>query len=219
MDAGTGTLGELRRHTSLADLDAIWISHMHADHTSDLLTAYYGAQYADVRLTAPIPLYGPPGISDRLADYLTNSEVRSVIANAFAVQELHDGHKAAIGPLTLTSSAVTHGMPAFAVRIETAGKSLVYSGDAAPCESLTTLASDCDVLLCEAGDNQPPEGLVPFHHTPEDAGSTAACAGARRLIVTHVNHAITPEQAVTRAASRFDGPIECAAPGVTYSID
>ena len=218
VDAGAGTLGELRRHTSLGDLDAIWISHMHADHTSDLLTAYYGAQYADVKLAAPIPLYGPPGLSDRLADYLTNSEVRSEIGKAFAVHELHDGHRVEIGPLTLTSGAVTHGMPAFAARFEAAGRSLVYSGDAAPCDGLTNLASGCDVLLCEAGDNKAPEGLIPFHHTPEDAGATAASAGARRLIVTHVNHAVPPEQAVARASTRFDGPVECAAPGATYSI-
>jgi ribonuclease BN (tRNA processing enzyme) len=218
VDAGTGTLGELRRHVQLDQLDAIWISHMHADHTSDLLTAYYGALYADVRLAAPIPLYGPAGIADRLADYLTNSAERSQIGKAFAVEELYDGHFVQLGDLTLTSRAVTHGIPAFAVRAQAGSSALVYSGDAAPCESLTSLAEACDVLLCEAGDDQPPPGLVPFHHTPEDAGATAGSAGAGRLIVTHVNPRISAEQAVARAATRFDGPIECAAPGATYLI-
>ena len=32
MDAGTGTLAELQRHIPLDRLDAIWISHAHADH-------------------------------------------------------------------------------------------------------------------------------------------------------------------------------------------
>ncbi|HEV2635101.1 MAG TPA: MBL fold metallo-hydrolase [Actinocrinis sp.] len=236
VDAGTGTLGELRRYVQLDELDAIWISHMHADHTSDLLTAYYGAQYADVQLAAPIPLFGPAGIGDRLADYLTNSEVRSQIGNAFAIEELSDGHEAKVGTLTLTSRAVTHGMPAFAVRIEaesgdkdgeggheeTSGGagSLVYSGDAAPCDSLTSLAEGCDVLLCEAGDDQPPaaDGYISFHHTPEDAGATAAAVRAGRLIVTHLNHRVSAEQAVARASSRYDGPVECAAPGASYAI-
>lgn len=238
VDAGTGTLGELRRHVQLDELDAIWISHMHADHTSDLLTAYYGARYADVRLAAPIPLYGPVGIGDRLADFLTNSEERSQIEGAFAIEELYDGHEAQVGTLTLTSRAVTHGMPAFAVRVEAeTGTSesdigsgsgsiarrrpaLVYSGDAAPCDSLTDLAKGCDVLLCEAGDDQAPEagGYVSFHHTPEDAGATAAAAQAGRLIVTHVNHQVSAEQAVARAATQFDGPVECAAPGASYVI-
>lgn len=153
MDAGSGTLAQLQRHTRLDDLDAIWISHLHADHCADLLTAYYGALFADVRLAAPIPLYGPPGIADRLAHFLTNTPVRSPIESAFAVHELYDGHQAQLGPLALASRAVAHGMPAFAVRVEAAGRSLVYSGDTAPCANLTNLAEGCDTLP-ENGDSE-----------------------------------------------------------------
>ncbi|HZX06831.1 MBL fold metallo-hydrolase [Kribbella sp.] len=209
MDAGTGTLGPLQRHTRLDELDAIWISHLHADHSADLLTAYYGALYADLTLPAPIPLYGPPGIADRLAGFLTNGPTRSPIESAFAITELSDGHSATVGTVRLTSRAVEHGMPAFAVRVESGG-SLVYSGDTAPCAALTELADGCDALLCEA------DGPDPTHHTPEQAGLTAA--GAGRLIVTHVGPGITPAEAVARAATRYDGLVEYAAPGSTYTI-
>jgi ribonuclease BN (tRNA processing enzyme) len=76
---------------------AIWISHLHADHSADLLTAYYGAVFADIRLAAPIPLYGPPGTADRLAHFLTNDSERAPIESAFAVDELRDGHEARVG--------------------------------------------------------------------------------------------------------------------------
>ncbi|WJV46660.1 MBL fold metallo-hydrolase [Streptomyces flavofungini] len=218
VDAGSGTLGPLQRHVRLDELDAIWISHLHADHSADLLTAYYGALYADIRLAAPIPLYGPPGIADRLAGFLTNTPARSPIESAFTVTELHDGHRAAVGSLQLTSRAVSHGIPAFAVRIEAAGKSLVYSGDTAPCPSLTELAEGCDVLLCEADSTEAPAEGEPVHHTPEDAGDTAGSAGAGRLIVTHVGRSLTPQQAVARASARFDGPVDYAAPSATFSI-
>ncbi|WP_406840193.1 MBL fold metallo-hydrolase [Streptomyces sp. AHU1] len=218
VDAGSGTLGPLQRHVRLDELDAIWISHLHADHSADLLTAYYGALYSDIRLAAPIPLYGPPGIADRLAGFLTNTPVRSPIESAFAVTELYDGHRTAVGSLRLTSRAVSHGIPAFAVRIEAAGGSLVYSGDTAPCPSLTELAGGCDVLLCEAESAEAPAEGEQVHHTPEDAGDTAAAAGAGRLVVTHVGRFLTPRQAVTRAATRFDGPVDHAAPGATFSI-
>ncbi|MGC7095190.1 MBL fold metallo-hydrolase [Amycolatopsis lurida] len=216
MDAGSGTLAQLRRHTRLDELDAIWISHLHADHSADLLTAYYGALYADIRLAAPIPLYGPPGIADRLAHFLTNTATRSPVESAFAIHELHDGHSARVGALTLTSRAVSHGMPAFAVRIEAAGKPLVYSGDSAPCPSLTELAEGCDVLLCEADSAQAES--EPVHHTPEDAGDTAAKSGASRLIVTHVGPFLTPPQAISRASTRYDGPVDYASPGATFPI-
>ncbi|RSN51179.1 MBL fold metallo-hydrolase [Streptomyces sp. WAC 04229] len=218
VDAGSGTLGPLQRHVRLDELDAIWISHLHADHSADLLTAYYGALYADIRLAAPIPLYGPPGIADRLADFLTNTPARSPIEAAFAVTELYDGHQAAVGSLRLTSRTVSHGMSAFAVRIEAAGKSLVYSGDTAPCPSLTELAEGCDVLLCEADSAQAPVEGEQVHHTPEDTGNTAGEARVGRLIVTHVGRFLTPQQAVARASARFDGPVDYADPGATFSI-
>ncbi|MFI1865317.1 MBL fold metallo-hydrolase [Streptomyces jumonjinensis] len=218
VDAGSGTLGPLQRHVRLDELDAIWISHLHADHSADLLTAYYGALFADIRLPAPIPLYGPEGIADRLADYLTNSPVRSPVESAFAITELYDGHRASVGSLRLTSRAVAHGIPAFAVRIEGAGASLVYSGDTAPCPALTELAQGSDVLLCEAESAQAPAEGEQVHHTPEDTGDTASAAGAGRLIVTHVGRFLTPQQAVTRAAARFDGPVDYAEPGTTFTI-
>ncbi|MDT9685533.1 MBL fold metallo-hydrolase [Streptomyces sp. TRM76323] len=219
VDAGSGTLAQLQRHVRLDELDAIWISHLHADHSADLLTAYYGALYADIRLAAPIPLYGPPGIADRLAHFLTHTSTRSPIESAFAVDELYDGHQVRVGALTLTSRAVAHGLPAFALRVEAGGRSLVYSGDTAPCPALTSLAEDCDVLLCEADSAQAPSvGEQQVHHTPEDAGGTADAARAGRLIVTHVGRFLTPQQAVARASTRFAGPVEHATPGATFPV-
>ncbi|WP_240323371.1 hypothetical protein [Amycolatopsis ruanii] len=116
-----GTLAELRRHTGLDRLAAIWISH--------LLTAYYGALFADLELVAPIPLFGPPGITGRLADFPTNRDRAD----------------------TFTATAVEHGMPAFGVRIEAGAASLAYSGDTAPCPAVAAPAKNCDALLCEVG--------------------------------------------------------------------
>lgn len=226
VDAGAGTLAELLRHARLERLTAIVVSHAHADHSADLLVAYYAARYADIRLPAPIPLYGPAGLADRIAAYLTNGPVRSPVETVFEVHELSDGYTARLGGLELTAAAVAHAIPAFAVRLYHAGEpsagepsggvSLVYSGDTAPCPALTELARDCDALLCEAGYASPEAD--PVHHTPEDAGETAAAAGARRLIVTHVGDGTTPEDAVARAATRFAGPVGYAAPGATFVL-
>ena len=214
MDAGTGTLGPLQRHTRLEDLDAIWISHLHADHSADLLTAYYALLYADIERD-PLPLYGPPGIADRLAAFLTNGPQRSPVESAFAITELHDGHEAEVGSMRLTTRAVEHGLPAFAVRFD-AGASLTYSGDTTPCRSLTELAAGTDVLLCEAESAVKTSDMA--HHTPEDAGDTATEASAGRLIVTHVGRFLTPQEAVTRASARYGGEVGYATPGTTFTV-
>jgi ribonuclease BN (tRNA processing enzyme) len=218
VDAGCGTLGPLQRYTKLDELDAIWISHLHADHSADLLTAYYGLLYSDIKLSKPIPLLGPPGIADRLAGFLSNTPVRSPIESAFSITELHDGHQVTVGSFDMVSRAVKHGIPAFALRAQAAGRTLVYSGDTAPCASLTSLAEGCDVLLCEAESSQAPLEGDAVHHTPENAGDTARLAGARKLIVTHVGRFLTAQEAVARAATRFAGPVEYALPGSTFTV-
>jgi ribonuclease BN (tRNA processing enzyme) len=214
VDAGTGTLAQLRRHTTLDRLTAIWISHLHADHCADLLTAFYGARHADVRLAAPIALYGPPGIAERLANFLTNTAERSPIESAFDVHELRDGDQTRLGSLTVTTRAVEHGMPAFAARFDTGAATLTYSGDTAPCPALTDLARDGDLLLCEADSDTE----SPVHHTPEDAGATAAAGNVGQLLLTHLGPRLDAEDAISRAAGRFERRIDYAAPGRTFTI-
>ncbi|MFE5913588.1 MBL fold metallo-hydrolase [Streptomyces wedmorensis] len=214
VDAGSGTLGELQRYVDLGDVDAVWISHLHADHSADLLTAFYGLVYAGLDVELPVPLFGPAGIADRLAGFLTNGAVRSPVEKAFAVDELYDGHVVRIGGLTLRSRAVEHGGPAaFAVRVEdAAGRSLVYSGDCEPCPSLVELAQDCDVFVCEA------DGEVPGHHSAAQAGRSAAAARAGRLVVTHVGPGTEPAEAVALAAAEFSGEVVHADPGARFEV-
>ncbi|MGW5775360.1 MBL fold metallo-hydrolase [Streptomyces sp. NPDC003863] len=214
VDAGTGTLAELQRYVSLGEVDAVWISHLHADHSADLLTAYYALLYAGLDLPLPVPLFGPPGIADRLAGFLTNGPDRSPVEKAFAVQELHDGHLARVGGLSLLARAVEHGgLPAFALRVEDAeGRSLVYSGDCEPCPSLVELALDCDLFVCEA------DGFVSGHHSAAQAGGSAAAARAGRLVLTHVGPGTSPADAVALAAAEYPGGVAHADPGLRFEV-
>ncbi|MFH9613324.1 hypothetical protein ACH4MM_06120 [Streptomyces pratensis] len=56
VDAGSGSPAQLQRHIRLGGLDAIWISHLRADRSANLLTAYYAALHAGIQIIAPIPL-------------------------------------------------------------------------------------------------------------------------------------------------------------------
>ncbi|MFE5977031.1 MBL fold metallo-hydrolase [Streptomyces sp. NPDC056460] len=212
-DAGTGTLAELQRHVALGDVDAVWISHLHADHSADLLTFFYALLHAGLEPVLPVPLFGPAGTADRLAGFLTNGPERSPVERAFKVEELYDSHVARVGGLTLTSRAVEHGLPAFALRVEDEdGRSLVYSGDCEPCPSLVELARDCDLLVCEA------DGEAPGHHSAAQAGRTAAEAGAGRLVLTHVGSALPPAEAVALASETYPGDIAHADPGLRFDV-
>src|ERR1700723_4031086 len=67
IDLGNGALGVLQRHAELFGIDAIAVSHLHADHCIDLGSYWVARQYAPQGPRPPIPVYGPPGTAERVA--------------------------------------------------------------------------------------------------------------------------------------------------------
>lgn len=199
VDAGPGSMANLLRHTRLEELDAIWLSHLHADHTLDLINAYYALSFGHLPKVAPIPVYAPAGMAEKVDGFFLAKGVADAVLE---LRELSDGHEVTIKDLTLLSKAVEHGTEAYGLRATADGRSLVYSGDCAPSPGLDVLAARADVLLCEADVDQPSE----VHHTPEDAGALARRADVGRLVVTHVGPGLDRFEATDRAAAVFGGP-------------
>ncbi|MFE9437520.1 MBL fold metallo-hydrolase [Streptomyces sp. NPDC006602] len=216
VDAGPGSFAELQRHTDPARLGAIWISHLHADHVADLLSAVYGLAYGGLTPAAPIPVYAPAGCAHRLAGFFGRPDA-GFLSGIFEFRTLYDGHTARHGELCLTAHAVTHDVEAYGLRAETGGRTLAYSGDTGPCAALTALALGADLFLCEADIDAHREGEQ-VHLTPEDAGDTARAAGVGQLLVTHVGPTLTPEAATERASKAFGGPTAAARVGETRSV-
>ncbi|MGW1022672.1 MBL fold metallo-hydrolase [Streptomyces sp. NPDC002577] len=213
VDAGPGTFAELQRHTDPARLSGIWISHLHADHNADLLSAVYGLAYGGLTPEAPIPVYAPADCARRLAGFFGRSDP-AFLNGVFAFEALYDGHEVRLGGLRLTSRAVVHDTEAYGLRAECGGAVLAYSGDSGPCAALAGLASGADVLLCEADiDRHHESEQQQVHLTPEDAGAVARAAGVRELLITHVGPTLTPESATARAAAAFGGPTVTAREG------
>jgi ribonuclease BN (tRNA processing enzyme) len=119
IDAGTGTLAELQRHTPLETLDAIFISHRHADHAADLLVAYYALKFSALRAQAKIPVIGPEALAERMADFLGPDALRG-LHEVFEFTEMNGWGDTVVGDLTLSWGPVAHGVPAFALTVAAA---------------------------------------------------------------------------------------------------
>jgi len=104
----------------------------------------------------------------------------------------------------VTAVLVHHApvFPAFAFRFDTDRGSIVISGDTAPCENLTALATGADILVHEVFDDAADVEWTPGgahrsreqrqrehlvnSHTPVSAiAKVAAAAGVGRLVLTH----------------------------------
>jgi ribonuclease BN (tRNA processing enzyme) len=211
LDLGNGALGPLQRYAGLDDIDAVCLSHQHADHCIDM-TGYSVARTHHPDGPRPrIPVYGPARTQERLTTALGLTPGTGM-SDAFDFVTLSPG-TTAIGPLRITTAHMNHPVETFGFRIEHAGQVLAYSADTAPSGQLVELAAGADVLLCEASFLDGP-GLPPdLHLTAREAGEHAARAGAGRLVLTHLVAWNDPASTLEEAAAAFTGPLELAAAG------
>ena len=217
LDLGNGAIGPLQRHTDLLDVDAVLLSHLHADHCLDLCPYYVVRKFHPDRPSQPLPVYGPAGTADRIAAAcdLPGFSDRS---QEFAFHRWQPGTSLTLGPFQVDVTPMEHPGEAYAMRVQHDGRVLAYSGDTGPCDALVEVARDADLLLCEASFLERPDNPTQLHLTGREAGEHATKAAARRLVLTHVPAWHDAQQVLAEATPAYGGPLELATPGVTYDV-
>lgn len=217
LDLGQGAFGALQRYVRPADVDAIVVSHLHADHCIDLTAYIVALRYGGEghRAERRIPLIGPSGTRARL------EAAYDPLARKLRLQELFGFSTPAsgeLGPFALSFATVNHPVPTSAVRITHGDRTLVYSADTGESTELVSLAHGADAFLCEASIGPDDEYLPDLHLTGRQAGEHAEKAGVGRLIVTHVPPWTSREVQAGEAAEAFHGTIEIARPGAVFEV-
>lgn len=189
LDCGSGTAWKLARAgISYLDIDHVFLSHLHPDHTGDLVPFLFATKYAfgspyGSKREKPLKLWGGPGFADFFAA-LSNAYKDWILPEGLSAEELGEGARD-FGGFVLTSAAVPHIESSLAYRIDSGGKSLVYSGDTDFSDALIGLAHDADALLIECA--LPDEARKTTGHlTPDEVINIANRSGAKRVIVTHL---------------------------------
>ncbi|MDP9181486.1 MAG: MBL fold metallo-hydrolase [Actinomycetota bacterium] len=215
LDLGAGALGNLQRHCDLRDVDAMYITHLHADHCIDLVAYFYARRYHPQGMLPILPVYGPAGTAHRIGSAFEEPPVDG-LTEVFDFREPGQG-TCQLGPFTITSIKVNHPIECHGLRVEAGGKVLTYSGDTAACPELVELARDADLFLCEASWPSVPTPPPGIHLTGREAGEHAAQAGAKRLLLTHLMPFHDPQAMLAEAKETFEGPIEVVTAGAVYT--
>ncbi|GAA4231431.1 MBL fold metallo-hydrolase [Actinomadura meridiana] len=217
LDLGSGALGPLQRFRSLYEIDAVCISHLHADHCLDLCGYWVARTYRPGGPAPRIPVHGPTGIAAHMARAY-DLDPEPGMSEAFDFTPLRQGPYE-IGPFRVTTALMSHPVEAYAFRVEHNGRTVVYSGDTGPSETLVDLARDADLFLCEASFLDRPGLPAELHLTAREAGEHAARAGAGRLVLTHLVPWNDTDVSLKEAkASDYDGPIDLARVGAQYTL-
>jgi ribonuclease BN (tRNA processing enzyme) len=230
IDCGYGTFrGLVQAGIDILTIAQFFITHLHDDHVSDL-AALLGHQWAQGRKD-PTTVYGPYWTDQMVAGVLAFNAADTRIRTADEGRTLdpttlfkgmvidatdtpnkvyEDAH------ISVTSIQNTHfsetlkaAIPdrSLAYRVDSASRSVVFSGDTTYTDNIVQLAQGADILVCEAmdvvatrasfdaqvaagayGDN--PEGVwnhIVGTHTPcADAGKMAAAANVKTLVINHL---------------------------------
>jgi ribonuclease BN (tRNA processing enzyme) len=211
VDLGSGALGTLQRYAGLYEIDAIWISHLHADHCLDMCSFAVAKIHHPLGQRRRIPVYGPAGAARRLASAMSLNPGNEM-TDTFAFVDLTPG-TTDIGPLRVNTAYMNHSVPTFGFRIEHDGQALAYSADTGPAPELVRLARGADALLCEASFLDGPDVPPDLHLTARQAAQHATRAGVGELILTHLVAWNDSAATIEQAGTAFDGPLSLAAPG------
>jgi ribonuclease BN (tRNA processing enzyme) len=183
-DLGPGSVKNLRTSGLNPDkVTAVFISHFHADHISDLMPFLWTIQI-DGR-TKPLQVYGPPGFK-RIFQKLKECTCTADDFFKFPVTTTELGFGQWVE--RVRTCATIHSVPTLAFRIESMGKALCYSADTTYCPAVIELARNADFLVHEATflDDQLSIAELTKHSTARMAGLVGKEAQAKRLALFHI---------------------------------
>lgn len=231
VDCGNGVFSKLRPVCDYVDVDAVVITHMHADHFLDLVPFSYALCYAPRQqpvATGPgagLPVAAvrprlllPGGGSEVLRRVVGAWGSRDLIDSAFAAEEYGGEDVLELGPFLVRFCPVPHYVPTHAVEFSCHGARFTFGADCRPNEALVQFARYTDLLMVEATLALPELDSERGHMTAREAGEHGRRAGARRLVVTHFSDELDPEHTRTEASEAYGGPVELAHDGAVYLL-
>jgi ribonuclease BN (tRNA processing enzyme) len=222
LDCGCGVLGKLRRIRDYASVDAVVLSHLHADHVLDLVPFASALTFSPRGAAGELPrpaLHVPPGGRAQLRALSAAAGMEpDHIDSAFDLAEYDPAGSLAVGSLRLRFQFVPHYVAAYAVDVRDGAARLTFGGDCGPNEALCAFAAGTDLLLVEGTLTRPDSGDPRGHMTAREAGEHGRRAGARRLVVTHVSDELDPAVVRSEAAAGFGAEVDLAFDGAVYTV-
>lgn len=219
IDFGTGVFARLREQIEPTRLDALVISHMHADHFFDIVPLRYALRY-EMQRHEPLPIYLPPGGIDVVQTIGSPlKETADFYDGVFELREYSIDRPLELAGCTVHFAPTVHYVPAYAMRVETSGVVLGYSADTAPCQAVADLVRDADLFLCEAAlGSHGKENGDRGHLNAMEAGELAQRARAKHLVLTHYSAKAHPHALRDAAAQTYSGEISVADDGMEFGL-
>jgi ribonuclease BN (tRNA processing enzyme) len=221
LDCGSGVFAKLREAIGYRAVDAVLISHLHADHILDLVPFSYGLLYSPAAPATPVrpALHAPPGATVTLRAVAGSWGSEKLVESAFELTEYDPLQPLGLGPLRASFCEVPHFTRAFAIELRApSGARFTFGADCAPSDALVEFARGSDLLMLEATLREPETGQDRGHMTAREAGELASRAQARRVVLTHFSDELDRASVRAEGEAGYGAPVELAAVGAQFTI-
>lgn len=213
VDCGDNALVSLKKNkidpNTITDLV---LTHFHPDHAGSL-PLFIMTMWLEKR-TKPLAIHGLEYTLDR-AKALLGLFGWSNWAGMYTVsfnQVNDEGFTTLLQDVDLNVSGmpVKHLIPTIGLRFDFAdGKTVAYSCDTEPCDSLMKLAKGADILLQESA------GPGKGHTSAAQAGEIATAAQVKHLVLIHYDQNAGRDQLLRAAQEKFSGEVSLAVDGMS----
>lgn len=209
MDFGSGCLRQL----SLLSLtpgciNTVLITHLHPDHTGDLIPLLFARKNIRNGINNDIALYGPPGFSS-FYERLTDIYGGWICSDGYeiTVHEYREG-MIEIPGCQMTTLSMQHAEHSYGFRIEDSVAVLAYSGDTDYCANLVSLCRDADTAIIEC--TFPDTHKAAGHLTPSEACRAACEANCKEVILTHISPGTNERELIDACRRHYGGAVRIA---------
>ncbi len=189
LDCGPGVFRRIiELGKALEDISAIFVSHYHPDHVSDIIPFFFAIKYEmGYKKAIPVCVY----TSELFLEFFENLKkafnewvVPPEDKVKFHFLPIKKKYEFKLGVFEAMITPVKHNPESLAIRLEKDGKFLVYSGDTGYCEELINLAKGADVAIFECSNSL--DYKVEHHLGPEEVADIAERAKVKKLVVSHL---------------------------------
>jgi ribonuclease BN (tRNA processing enzyme) len=248
VDCGLGVArGLTLQGMALAELDLVFITHLHSDHYLELGPLLHTAWTAGLK--TPVRLFGPPRIARYWRHFVQSMEFdidlriedegRPDLRNLVEITEIGEGVVLEMPGLRVEAMRNVHPPIAdsFALAFHGNGRKVVFSGDTVPLPQLAEFAAGADLLVHEAmleeavdalvarvgnTDGRLKRHLLRSHSLAPEVGRIAKAAGVRALALNHLipadDPAFTPAHWEAAVRRHWGGPLHVGSDGLRIAL-